>query len=509
MIASLIDPGSLPANQLRATDARHAPRVATNSPPSLRGLVSPWTWGAGLAVVYLAFCWLAWNRTLIPDEIWALTNAEQSLREQLESVRTDLVHPPLIYLVERAWIACFGLTDFTAKALPVVINVVALCLFPLLAVRVTKSWKIASILLLTVYLHVYAVPNLVRMYGLLLLLTIASLWAWDRWRRQPTASALLVWTAIMVLAVMTHYFGAMLLASYVVIAFVIGPRVKAIVSASCIPALLVVAWTAYVFPVYAAHGLRPNLAWVQPSLLLAMLVVPFHFLTTIPSGSNPVLSDWLASLPARPAMIAAAVALHVMLVALVVWRRRTASSERDWLVSLLAVTCLPALFLAVATRFVGPAFDSRFLAGMLPAYWLLIALLCDLAGRVGYLLLRFVIAPIALIAVLVPLPHDLAESPLRAAVARIADEHRPGDIVMGDRRIGPQAYWELRAAHLPLQWAMVPSAPYFTRFGAPPAIPDRAWVFCIRECNDSLRTMLSGHVMRERYGDYLALFERS
>jgi len=477
------------------------PRVPSAAPDAIA------LWAALMAFVYLAFCWLAWDRTMLPDEIWALTHAERSWPEQIASIRADLVHPPLFYLLERAWIGIFGFSDFTAKLLPVLINLVAISLFPVLACRITKGWRIASVLFLTIYLHVFSTPNLVRMYGLVLLLTLASMWAWDRWRLRPTGGRLLTWTMIMSFAVMTHYFGALLLATYVLLAWGIAPKPKAIALASIVPALLFCAWVAYVFPIYAAHGLKANLGWVQPSLFLAMTVVPFHFLTTIPSGTNPIHADWWDALPARQLLLAAAMAVHVALVALAFWRKSLARTQRDWLVTLFAIACAPALMLAVASRIVGPAFDSRFLVGALPAYWLLIALLSDLGGRPGAMLLRAVIAPAALLAVILPLSHDLFESPLRQAVTHIVEEYKPGDIVMSDNN-GTQAYWELRRAGLTLPWAFVPTMSHYSWLAAPATIPDRAWVFCRGDCNATIRGLLRDHAMVRRHGEFLALFER-
>ena len=49
------------------------------------------------------------DRSLIPDEVWALSNAEFSWHIQLASIRADFVHPPLMYAIERLWIEAFGI----------------------------------------------------------------------------------------------------------------------------------------------------------------------------------------------------------------------------------------------------------------------------------------------------------------------------------------------------------------------------------------------------------------
>ncbi len=461
-----------------------------------------------MAVVYLAFCWLAWDRTLIPDEIWALTNAERFWREQFDSIRADLVHPPLGYVLQRAWISLFGLSDFTAKSLPVVINLLAISLFPLLAVRITKSWRLASLLFLTVYLHVFSTPNLARMYGLVLLLTVASILAWDRWRSRPTIGALLGWATIMSLAVMTHFFGALLLASFVLITWWTGPKPKSVTIVAIVPALLFCAWVSYVFPVYAARGLEANVSWVEPSLIRSMAIVPFHFLTTIPSGWNPVQADWWAALPGKPLLVVAAAAAPMLLVAFASAKKGALLYQSDWLIPLAILICVPALMLAAASLLVGPAFHSRFLLGSLPAYWLLMVALSDLGGKPGAIFVTAVILPAALLSVFLPLHHDLAKSPLREAVNHVAQHHRPGDAALADHPTGAQAFWELRRAGLSMPIAFLPATEYFRAFALQLPFPDRAWVFCDGKCNSAIMHPVEEHAPVEQYGRYLTLFER-
>jgi hypothetical protein len=414
----------------------------------------------------------------------------------------------LIYVLERAWVGLFGLSDFTAKSLPFLVNLLSICLFPLLALRVTPRWRLASLLFLTVYLHVYAAPNLARMYGLLLLLTIASILAWDQWRSRPTFGRLATWAAIMSLAVMTHYFGSLLLASFVLLEWWKGEKPKALTIASIIPASLFCAWAFYVYPGYAEHGLTTNLRWVEPSLVRAMSIVPFHFLTTVPSGVNPVHADWWAALPAMRLLVAGAIAVPSVLAALAFASSRTVRVHSDWLAPLAVLGCAPALMLAGVSLLIGPAFDSRFLLGLLPVYWLLIVLLADLGGKPGRILLMSVILPVALASVVLPLRHDLAESPLRSAVTLIADDRKSGDIVVADNQTGAQAYWELRRGGTNMRIVIIPAIRSLFWLAPLLTVPDRVWVICQGQCNSTIKSLLGEHVAALQFGRYLTLFER-
>jgi len=468
------------------------------------------SWAALMAIVYLAFCWLAWDRTLIPDEIWALMYAERPWAEQIAGIRADLIHPPVFYVLERLWVGLFGLSDFSAKALPVPINLLAICLFPVLAARVTKSWRLASLLLLTVYLHVFSVPHLVRSYGLVVLLTIVSIWTWDAWRCRPTPARLGVWTMVMSLAVLTHFFCVLLLASFVLLAWWVGPprKARALMLAAVIPALIFCAWVIYVFPVYASRGLSGNLKWVDPSLVSAVSIVPFHFLTAIPSGSNAVTPDWWDGLPGMKFLVLGAAAVNVLLIALAFLNRRNEPLDWHWLGPLTVLCFGPAILLAGISLLMGPAFHTRFLLGSVPVYWLWVVVVSEQGGTPGKLLLRALILPAVLLAVVLPLRQDLRESPLRDAVARILRDRQPGDVVVIANQIDFQGYWELRRAGLDIPFVVLPAWPVFQRFAAPVEDAPRIWALCRAECNATVSDRLTQHVVVLRHGRYLTLLQR-
>jgi hypothetical protein len=466
-------------------------------------------WSALMMVVYLVFCWLAWNRTLIADEVWAIMYAERSWSEQLASIRADLVHPPLFYVVERVWFKIFGVSDSSAKELPVLINLLSISLFPVLAARVTRSWRLASVLVLTTYLHVFAVPNLVRSYPLVLLLTIVSVWSWDAWRRQPTASRLAVWTAIMCLAVLTHFFCVLLLVSFVLLTWSRGPERKSLTLAAVIPALVFCAWVIYVFPVFASRGVGDNLKWVDPSLGRAILTVPFHLLTMIPSGSNAAHVDWWSGLRGMKYLVFGAAGINALLIVVAFLNQRSVLLGHRWLWQLTVLGFGPAVMLAGASLFIGPAFHTRFLVGSVPVYWLWVAVLADEGGMIGKVILRAVILPAVLLAVALPLRYDLEESPLREAVTKIVHGHQPGDVVLIASHVDFQTYWELREAGLDVPIEVIPASPVFQGFVAPIEDAPRPWVMCLPgECSAKVNSRLVGHRLALKHGLYLRLMQR-
>jgi hypothetical protein len=413
-------------------------------------------WGTAMAVIYALCVFAGWGRTLLEDEIWSLQQGEHSFVWLLRYIRGDLVHPPLWYLLASWWTKFFGLTDAAAKSLPLVFNIPALLLFPRLAQRVTEHWRLAALLFAAVYWRLGSVMWLARMYGLLVLLAIVALLLWDRWRREPGIGVLSAWGGVMVLMVYTHYSGLLMLAAFVVADWFYGPPQASsalnekwsFVFMAGFVALTIVPWMLYVWPVYQARGLEPNLGWVRsPHEVLAQL--PFFFLSYIHPGFSPF--DDLRELPPRNVRIVVyLVALGVQLVLAVrAWRglRRgelagaEANRVRAWLGPLVLLVLLPVALLYAASVAVHPALDPRFLLAVLPAYWLLLAVAGEAAGEGGRWLLFGVVLPWVLLSVAVTLP-DAGSSPVRAAVDAVAKERRAGDLLLAECRVGVNVWWE-------------------------------------------------------------------
>ncbi|HXG34587.1 MAG TPA: hypothetical protein VNJ11_14570 [Bryobacteraceae bacterium] len=422
-------------------------------------------WAGSLSLLYLAVFLASSNRALIGTEIWALHYASQPLAAQMEAVRQDLVHPPLIYLLQRGWIAVFGAADRTVKLLPVVFNVPALFLFVWLARRVTSRWREAAVLFAGHYLLADSAVNLVRMYGLAVLLTLAALVVWELWRQQPSVRRLAAWTAIMTALVYTHYSGLLVLAGFVAANWFFGVRQKVFVPASAVPVLSFLPWLAYVYPVYAARGLETNLWWVemllaQPYKGLAMMA--YEFL-----GSFPVEGA------GRYAAVGAAVLVHAALLGAAVpaLRRvwppgRQQERQAQWLWTLVVFAGVPVALLCVFSLAYTPALAPRFLLVILPAYWLLLILLAELAGRRGARLLYGVLAPWVAVSVVWGVAESLRTPPLRRHVELVARELGPGDLVLCDPDLASHVYWELR--HRNGRQARVEAAPVRSLEGLPP-----------------------------------------
>jgi len=395
-----------------------------------------------LVALYFASASLASGRVLINTEIWALFYAMQPLAAQLEAIRQDLVHPPLIYLIERGWLAWLGRTDAAAKLLPVVINVPALVLFTSLARQVTPRWRLASFLFACGYLSPGNTLTLVRMYGLLVLEMVAAILVWRRWCERPSAAWLAAWTALMTLAVYTHYSGLLLIAGFVAVNWLFGPRRLLFAAAAAVPGLAFLPWLLFVLPVYQSRGLEANLWWVH--MLLAEPYKGLALMMYEHLGSMPVAGWW------RYVAAAGAVLLHALLLLFSagairrLWPpRRDSDPESRWLWTAAILAGAPVALLLVFSITVTPALASRFLIGIFPAYWLALVLLADAGGRRSLRVLYGLMLPWAVIAASGAVAKNLQTPPVRARVEWLASRLEPGDRILTLDETGNQVYWEL------------------------------------------------------------------
>jgi hypothetical protein len=396
-----------------------------------------WTlWACGLVGAYVLASFAGWMRTLDSNEVWALYFAARPFSEQLHAIRGDLVHPPLMYFIERGWLAVFGQSDDAAKALVLTINIPTLVLFTWLAASVTRYWRAASFLFASIYFQPGSTPTQVRMYGLGLLLTVLSTVLWVRWREQPSNTRLLAWAGITALLLFTHLFGSFLLVAFVIVNWLFGRRRAALTAVAGILGLTIGAWFLYVLPVYQARGLHANVNWVSTSPWRAVSQLPILFLGTLP-GDHSLLLPGLA-----------AIALEALLL-LSAWRvlartwppGRALTPAHRWFWASVVLAGAPVFLLLAFSLLVSPAFHARFVLGTLPAYWLAIVLLAEFARRPGRVILYGVLLPWVLICTGAELVQVRAPSKVRQASAVLLREGGPHDLLLVDG-LPNEMYWE-------------------------------------------------------------------
>lgn len=241
---------------------------------------------AALALIYIALrFWRLTDSCLWFDEIFSVHAAEHPWFEIIPFVAKDLIHPPLFYLFLKVWISVGGDGLFWLRLLPVIFSILAL--FPLwMLCRELKLRPYAVVVsfgLFAVNGALIKYAQEVRMYSLLLFLSMMSVWLFSRYYFRGKSFWILV--IVNILLVYTHYFGWFIVGSELLL-ILIFQRIKILrtLLMLAVTAAAFVPWIIALFK-FAEPGssIEQNIGWMQrpgvPKILelLFDLVDPIYF----------------------------------------------------------------------------------------------------------------------------------------------------------------------------------------------------------------------------------------
>ena len=300
-----------------------------------------------LIVAYVALrLWRLTDTCLWFDEIFSVHAAEHPWNSILNFVALDLIHPPLFYVLLKFWISVGGESLFWLRLLPVIFSIVAIVPFISLCreLKLTFWTQALAFFLLAVNGSLIKYAQEVRMYSLLMCLSVFSMWLFVRYfYRSKNFIALVI---VNVLLVYTHYFGWFAIASEVV-AILIFQRIKwrriaamfGIVAASFLPWMICV-WQA----ARSGSELGQNIGWMsrpdvrEIGFFIFDLIEPFY---SQAATSEPA-SIYRVSVPIFLIVIISWIAY------LFGWKNRTDDERRTiWL--LLIFIKLPIIFAFIAS----------------------------------------------------------------------------------------------------------------------------------------------------------------
>lgn len=257
---------------------------------------------AALALIYIALrFWRLTDSCLWFDEIFSVHAAEHPWSEIIPFVAKDLIHPPLFYLFLKVWILVGGDGLFWLRLLPVIFSVFAL--FPLwMLCRELKLRPYAVVVsfgLFAVNGALIKYAQEVRMYSLLLFLSMMSLWLFSRYYFRGKSFWMLV--IVNILLVYTHYFGWFVVVSEIFLIFTLQ-RIK-ILRTLLMLVLTMVAFVAWVVVLYRfsepGSSVSQNIGWMKSPNLRALvefaldLVDPFYF----QQSSIDAAANYLIAIP--------------------------------------------------------------------------------------------------------------------------------------------------------------------------------------------------------------------
>ena len=243
-----------------------------------------------LVALYVAVrLWRLTATCLWFDEIFSVTAARHTWGELWRFVAADLIHPPLFYALLKVWAMLGGETLLWLRLLPALISVLALVPFFRLAreLRLTASATNIALLLLAANGYLIKYAQEVRMYSLLLMLALVSLWLFAKLYNSTHAARtiLLALTLANLLLVYTHYYGWLVVACEGLFLIVKDRRKLPSFALACLAiALLFAPWVAACASASGeGGGLAQNIGWIErpggadAAQMFALLNEPFHF----------------------------------------------------------------------------------------------------------------------------------------------------------------------------------------------------------------------------------------
>ncbi len=286
---------------------------------------------AAMAVIIAAYITFRfWDLTascLWFDEIFSIHAAGHDGNSMFSFIALDLIHPPLFYVLLKIWIAVGGESLLWLRSFPVVFSVLAV--FPFLMqcreLKLRFETQALALFFFAVNGSLIKYSQEVRMYSLLLCLSLFSIWLFVRYFNKGSGIAALV--LVNVLLVYTHYYGWFVVGSEA-ISILILQRAKwrpiaamlAITLAAFIPWVVAVVQAAG-----SGSGLAQNIGWMRrPGVgeiaqLKLALVEPFYY---VASSVDP-LSAYRISIPLM-IMLTAAIVVYIA-----GWKHRNGDEQRS------------------------------------------------------------------------------------------------------------------------------------------------------------------------------------
>ncbi|MEO7672886.1 MAG: glycosyltransferase family 39 protein, partial [Pyrinomonadaceae bacterium] len=218
-----------------------------------------------IGVCYILFrVWGMADSCLWFDEIFSVHAAEHPWDTTISFVAKDIIHPPLFYLALKCWISVGGESLFWLRLLPLTFSVLALFPFWMICkeTKLKPPAVIVALSLFTVSGSLIKYAQEVRMYGLLLCISLFSIWLFSRFYFRGKNFWLL--TVVNILLVYTHYFGWLVVIAEVA-AILIAQRIK-ILRTLLMFGVVLSAFVPWVFAVFrfaeSGPGIEQNLGWI-------------------------------------------------------------------------------------------------------------------------------------------------------------------------------------------------------------------------------------------------------
>ena len=264
-----------------------------------------------IAVFVMLRVWRMGDTCLWFDEIFSVHAASQPWNSILYFIALDLIHPPLFYVLLKAWIAVGGDGLLWLRTLPVALSTLAIYPLFLLLNELKQNFKVKAIILLLLIFNgsILKYSLEVRMYSLMLFLGLFSTWLFVRFVERRRSILPLI--AVNILLVFSHYFGWLIVVSELIVAAAFyRTSLKKVCTMAAVTAIAFAPWMVAVWNAASAgSGLSQNIGWMSRPGLREMtafalnLIEPFYF----QQGSTDPVSNLWVTIPLVMLIIAVAV----------------------------------------------------------------------------------------------------------------------------------------------------------------------------------------------------------
>lgn len=300
-----------------------------------------------LAVLAVSFILLRFWRIDVAclwfDELFSVHAAQQNWGNIFSFVAADLIHPPLFYAVLKLWIGIGGESVLWLRALPALFAILSIP--PLIwLIRVLKLPLLVAplaLLLLTFNGSILKYSQEVRMYSMLMCLSLFSAWLFARYYVKGKSFVPLL--IINCFLIYTHYFGW----------FVVGAEITTILLFQRMKwrrmavmfgvlAAIFTPWAIVVFSAAESGGIAQNIGWMQRPGIRQIVTLTFNLIEPIyyQSSSIDPITDVKVALP-----ILLIVALSI--IALIAVNKALTDTRKDAFRLLLMFVAVPALIALV------------------------------------------------------------------------------------------------------------------------------------------------------------------
>ncbi len=222
------------------------------------------------ATLFALFLFMrVWRLTDVPldgDEIFSLLLARGNWHQLFDGAIRDAIHPPLFYVLLKIWVWVGGDGLLWLRLFPVAVG--TLCLAPmfLLCKDLSVPRGARNLALVIGSVHPYAIffAQHMRMYCLLGLFGLTSIWAFQRYLRDSSRRNLVILSAANLLLVYSHYYGWLIIGlEFLYLLWKRRSAVLPFIGASLVVVALFSPWAwAAAQSLHAKGGLAENLGWV-------------------------------------------------------------------------------------------------------------------------------------------------------------------------------------------------------------------------------------------------------